>query len=252
VKEGAKHLGMPLISNHQPTEVLQPGDGAFDFPASPVAAKGSPVLCFDSFVAAVGTDQFDAASLQPGSQGVVVGGPIVDQSLRILPRPTPARSRHGHLLQRRFDQRAFVRRRRGKLDSERHTLAVCHHHKLCTLAAFGLANLGTPFLPRRTCRRRRPRANRVGPPRPVLTGTLARSPTTRPRLPIGAVDANRSSPMGTRAADLSSGRRCAAPREFLPSPPGHRCAADRPAAMATPAEAIVQSSPIARLKALDW
>jgi hypothetical protein len=36
-------------------------------------------------------------------------------------------------------------RRRGKFDSERHTLAVCHHHKLRTLSAFGLANLGTPF-----------------------------------------------------------------------------------------------------------
>jgi hypothetical protein len=38
-----------------------------------------------------------------------------------------------------------VRRRRGKFDSERHTLAVCHHHKLCTLSAFGLSDLGTPF-----------------------------------------------------------------------------------------------------------
>jgi hypothetical protein len=38
-----------------------------------------------------------------------------------------------------------MRRRRGKFDSERHTLAVCHHHKLCTLSAFGLSDLGTPF-----------------------------------------------------------------------------------------------------------
>lgn len=76
-----------------------------------------------------------------------------------------------------------MRRRRGKLDSERHTLAVCHHHKLCTLSAFGLSDRGTPFLPRKTFRRRRFRASRVGPRRPVWQGMPARHRATRPPLP---------------------------------------------------------------------
>jgi hypothetical protein len=136
---------MPLITDDEPTEVLQPGDGAFDFPATAVATKTSSILSFDTFVAAVGADQLDAAPLQSRSQGVAVGGSVVDESLRILPRAAAPDARHGDLLQGRFDQCAFVRRRRGKLDSERHTLAVCHHHKLRTLSAFGLADLGTPF-----------------------------------------------------------------------------------------------------------
>jgi hypothetical protein len=136
---------MPLVSHHQPAEVLQPSDGAFDFPASLVAPELTSVLGFDSFVAAIGADQLDAASLESCTQGIVVGGPIVNQSLRILSWPASARPGDGDLRECRLDQRAFVRRRRGKLDSERHTLAVCHHHKLCTLAAFGLADFGTPF-----------------------------------------------------------------------------------------------------------
>ena len=32
-----------------------------------------------------------------------------------------------------------------EFDSQRHTLAVCHHHKLRTLSAFGFAAQGPPF-----------------------------------------------------------------------------------------------------------
>ena len=50
MEEGSKHLGMPLVTHDQPAEVLQPGDGAFDFPASFVAASFRPscVLTFCS------------------------------------------------------------------------------------------------------------------------------------------------------------------------------------------------------------
>jgi hypothetical protein len=38
-----------------------------------------------------------------------------------------------------------VRACRGKLDSQRHTLAIRHHHKLCTLSAFGFSDACAPF-----------------------------------------------------------------------------------------------------------
>src|SRR5215203_1425988 len=145
MQEGSKHLGLPLISHNQPAEVLQPGDGAFDFPASTVAPKVSTVLSFDFLVPTVGTDQLNSSSLQSSSQRIAVSRPIINQPFGILSWSAASDARDGYLFQGRLDQRALVRRRRGKFDSERHTLAVCHHHKLCTLSAFGLADLGTPF-----------------------------------------------------------------------------------------------------------
>jgi hypothetical protein len=145
MQERSKHLGLPLVTDDQSAEVLKPGDGPFDFPASAVASEVSTVLTFDFFVRAVGTDQLNPSSLQSSSQRVAVSRSIVNESFRIFPRSASTNPRHGDLLKRRLDQRTLVRRRRGKFDSERHTLAVCHHHKLCTLSAFGLSDLGTPF-----------------------------------------------------------------------------------------------------------
>lgn len=131
--EGAKHLGLPLITHDQAAEVLHPGDGAFDFSAATIASKFAATLSFDTFIASVGAHQLDAPSSQPPTQGITVGGPVVNQSFGVLSRPTTTGSRHGDLLESRLDQRALMWRRRGKFDSERHTLAVCHHHKLRTL-----------------------------------------------------------------------------------------------------------------------
>src|SRR4051794_35895402 len=145
MQERSKHLGMPLITHDEPAEVLEPSDRAFDFPASAVTPKASTILGFDFLVTAVGADQLYASSFESCSKRVAVSRSIVNQTLGILARAASSGPRHGDLLQRRFDQRTLVGRRRGKFDSERHTLAVCHHHKLCTLSAFGLADLGTPF-----------------------------------------------------------------------------------------------------------
>lgn len=49
------------------------------------------------------------------------------------------------MLQGRFDQRRFVRGRRGKLNSQRNTFAACHHHPLRTLSAFGFSDALAPF-----------------------------------------------------------------------------------------------------------
>lgn len=71
--------------------------------------------------------------------------PVVDHSIGILPPSASADAWHSDLIQRRFDQRAFVRRRRGEFDSVRHTLAVCHHHSIRTRSAFGLSELAPLF-----------------------------------------------------------------------------------------------------------
>jgi hypothetical protein len=143
--KGLKHRDFTFITHHQAAEILQPGDRAFDFPATLVPSKRSSILRLALFVASVGADQFDPATLQSRTQRVRVGGFVINQTVGILSRASSPSTRHRDLLQSRFDQRDFVRRRRGKLDSDRHTRAVCHHHKLCTLSAFGFSDLGTPF-----------------------------------------------------------------------------------------------------------
>lgn len=141
-----KYLDFMLVTNDQPAKIADPADRAFDFPAPTVTPKLSAVLHFRlAAVLPMGTDQVNATPPQPFSQRIGVSRLVINQSFRVLSWSASACPRNGDLLQRRFDQRDFVRRRRGKLYSQRHTLAIRHHHKLCTLSAFGLSDAFTPF-----------------------------------------------------------------------------------------------------------
>ena len=73
------------------------------------------------------TNQVGAALSQPIAQGIRVGGSIIDQSGEPTAWATRSLTRHRNLRQQGLNQGHFVRRRRGKFDSQRHTLAVYHH-----------------------------------------------------------------------------------------------------------------------------
>src|SRR5919109_3122739 len=111
MQEGSKHLGVPFVAHDQPAEALEPGDGTFDFPTSTITSEASTVLSFDLFVPAVGANQLNSSSLQPGSKRVTVSRSIVNQSFGILSWSTTSDSRHRDLLQSRFNQCAFMGRR---------------------------------------------------------------------------------------------------------------------------------------------
>ncbi len=143
--EGLKHLDFMFVSNNHSPEISDPGDRAFDFPASTVSSELPSILQRIDPSTLVWTDQVNTTSLQPSPQRIGVGGFIVDQSLRVFAWTTSTASWYGNAIQSRFDQCHFVRRGRGKLHSQRNTLAVCHHHKLRTLSATGWSNVGTPF-----------------------------------------------------------------------------------------------------------
>ena len=137
---------MIFPTHNQSTKVPPPGKGAFDLPAPLVAAQGPAILGrrFDP-IFPMRTDQFNAFSRQTRSQWIRISGLVIDQSLGIFPRPTPARSRHGHLFQGRLDQRDFRWGRRVQVVSQRNTFAVDHHHPLRTLSAFSFADTAPPF-----------------------------------------------------------------------------------------------------------
>jgi hypothetical protein len=146
MEERVIHPDAPVVTHQKATEVAQPGNRPFDLPTPSVPPQLSPILPLGlGSLGPVRADQLDSTLFQPISQRIGVGGPVVNQPLGILPGPSSARSWNGHAGQRRFDQSRFVRRGRGELNSQRNTLPACHHHPLCTLAAFGFSDAGTPF-----------------------------------------------------------------------------------------------------------
>jgi hypothetical protein len=138
-------IDLMFIPHDQSSEVANPGDAPFHLPASLVASQLPSIL--RSWLATVGfvwTDQLNATPLQTSSQWIGIGGFVVNQPRGILawPAATPG---DRYFFQGRFDQRRFVGGRRGKLNSQRNTLAACHHHPLRTLSAFGFADAVAPF-----------------------------------------------------------------------------------------------------------
>jgi hypothetical protein len=130
---------MTLIADDQSTEVEQPADRALDLPSPPVASERSSVLSRGSFASSpVGTDQFDAPLGQALSQGIAVGGSVIDQSLGALAQNA--------LLQERFNQLDFRRAGTGDVDAQWCAAAIDQEHDLCPFAAFGLTDAKPPFL----------------------------------------------------------------------------------------------------------
>ena len=138
---------MILPSHHQPSKITPPCEGALDLPSSLVAAQGASILGgWFLPIFPVRANQLNASVCQACAQRIRVGRLVIDQARWIFPRPSPARARHGDLLQGRLDQPDFVLGRRVQVVSQRKTLAVCHHHPLRTLSAWATTDAGPPFL----------------------------------------------------------------------------------------------------------
>ena len=136
--EAPKEVGVVFVTRDQTPEGLQPGNRAFDFVAPLVPSQFAAVLCGASLpVAAMRTDQIDAARRQTLAERIAVSGFVVNQSRR-LPLRRAA-------VDQTLDQIHFGGAGRFGVDAERHSVAVDEQHDLGSLAALGLANLGAPF-----------------------------------------------------------------------------------------------------------
>lgn len=144
--KGIKHRNYAFVTNHQPTEICNPGDGSFDFPAPFVSSQLSSILHFGlNSVPPVRTNQFYSSVSQATPKRIGIGSLVINQPFGIFSWSSPSVARHRHLLQCSFNQSNFIWCGRGNVHSQRNTLAVCHHHKLRTLSAFGLTNTCAPF-----------------------------------------------------------------------------------------------------------
>src|SRR5512140_3369016 len=147
MKKAAIHRNQPIVAHHQAPEAAQPGKGALDFIPTAVAPELATVLqLWFRSIPPMRANQIDAAlPLQALAKRITVVALISDQPRHALTGSTPPQARHLHLVQRGFDQLDFRGRGRSKCASQRNTLAVDHHHPLCSFALLGLADAEPPF-----------------------------------------------------------------------------------------------------------
>ena len=134
-------------ASHEVAEVSQPSIGSFDLPAFAVASEWASILSWLAHsVCLVGYDQFDATLAQAHAKRVAVIGLVGNQPLRFLPwAAAVAAVRGADRGEGDFGEFDFRRRGRSQVLSHRKTLAIDHHHPLCTLAAPGFSDPGAPF-----------------------------------------------------------------------------------------------------------
>src|SRR3990172_8148634 len=144
--EALKHAQDAVLPHLEPTEVVEPGEGALDFPAPPIAPQLAAVLVrLVSFIPAVRHNQLDAAASQPPPQRIAVVAAIGDDSLRSHPRPSAPAAGDPHGGQRGLGQGHLVRRGRGEENSERYTLAIGQYHGFRPLTTLRFTDGGAPF-----------------------------------------------------------------------------------------------------------
>jgi hypothetical protein len=131
---------MVFVTNHQTTEVLEPGEEPLDLPAFFIPAQGSAVLAGRlGAVVPVRRDQFDAPFLSQRSvEGIAVVSLVADELLRHLRQKTR--------FQRRFHEGDFMRAGTGDVHGDRKTGSVRKAHDFGAFAPFGLAHTIAPFL----------------------------------------------------------------------------------------------------------
>lgn len=90
-------------------------------------------------------EQVDASFSQALAQRVAVVCLVTDHSLGTGPRPPWSLFGDFDLLECLFGEPDLCWRSRVGMASQRKTLAIDHHHALCSLSPFGLSDRGTPF-----------------------------------------------------------------------------------------------------------
>ena len=136
-----------FMADEETPEVAEVSKGAFDFPALGVAAHGAAIVQRRAAAAApVRAEQDDATLEQTPAQRIAVVSAVGNHAQGSALRSAAARPWDRDARQGAFGQGYFGRTGRAKLASQRNTLAVCHHHPLCTLATFGFTHAEPPFL----------------------------------------------------------------------------------------------------------
>lgn len=136
-----------VVTDYEVSEISQPCIGSLNLPAFTVSPQGSSILSrFAHSVCLVRHDQLDAPLLQALPERIAIIGLVCNQPFRFLPRTaTTLAVGDADRCKRDFCKFNFRRRGRSQVLSQRNTLAIDHHHPLCTLAPLGLSDSSAPF-----------------------------------------------------------------------------------------------------------
>jgi len=147
VKESFIDAKRAVVADYEVAEVSQPSIGSLYLPAFAIASEWPSILGGLAHpVCLVRRDQFDTPSLEALAQRVAVVGLVGNQPLRLLPwATTTAAARDADRGKRDFRKFSFRRRGRSQVLSQRNTVAIDHHHPLCTLAPLGFSDSSAPF-----------------------------------------------------------------------------------------------------------
>lgn len=128
---------MTLPAYDESSEVVKPREEAFDLPAAAVTTQFATVLRPQAPVGSVRRDHPDPTCSKPLIERVAVVGFVADHALGEFGEEA--------LLERRLDERDFIRRSACNPCGDRKTVTVCQGHDLGALAALGLSDERAPF-----------------------------------------------------------------------------------------------------------
>lgn len=133
------HQDVAFVSDHDSAEIVKPADRSLDLPPARVSSELSTILSLRLFpITSMWADKLYAMLLESIAKLVAVCSSIVNQTFRLFVR-------QDDFIDRLLYKRDLMWRGRVGKNSERNTLAICHHHKLCSLATLGFADLSSPF-----------------------------------------------------------------------------------------------------------
>jgi hypothetical protein len=138
--EHAEEISFMIFpTGNQSAEVVEPGEKAFDFPATAVAAQFATVLrAFLTPIVLVGCDESNAVVLpQALVERIAVVGAITNHSFRCGAGEA--------LLDGGFDKLRFMRRSAGDAAGDRKTMAVCDRHDFTAFSSASRADSSAPF-----------------------------------------------------------------------------------------------------------
>lgn len=228
MKEAVVGRHQAIVADGQPAEVAEPGEGALNEPAAPVAAQPAAVVVGGPRVVPPRRDdRRDAPALEVPAQGVAVLAPIGDEP------GGPALQ--GHTRQRLAHERALRRGRRVQVCSHRGTRAIDQNHPLRAPAPLRGAGFGAPFS--------------AGAKLPSRTHSSQRSFSRSLKVLSRARHRASSTPLSSHCFEPAPTRRRAAvqPGQLAPRRPGPE---DPQNALETPP--IVRQGPPSLAAGLDW
>lgn len=135
-----------LVSDDYASKVSEPTESSLNCISSPVSIPKAVILSVDiPMIASMRGEQVDTSFSQALAQRVAVVCLVSDHSLGAGPWPPWPLFGDFDLLECLFGEPDLCWRSRVGMASQRKTLAIDHHHALCSLSPLGLSDRWTPF-----------------------------------------------------------------------------------------------------------